>query len=126
MWWQLQRQYTESDKRTCLQQCDSMKQEREKQVEEETREKEEEHQEQHEEEEDQNPYVFEEDKDFSTRVETEGGSIRVLKKFTEKSKLLQGIENFRLAILEARAHTFVSPRHFDSEVVLFNIKGAYI
>ncbi|NP_001237244.1 sucrose-binding protein 2 precursor [Glycine max] len=120
---QQQRQYTESDKRTCLQQCDSMKQEREKQVEEETREKEEEHQEQHEEEEDENPYVFEEDKDFSTRVETEGGSIRVLKKFTEKSKLLQGIENFRLAILEARAHTFVSPRHFDSEVVLFNIKG---
>ena len=89
---------------------------------EESREREEEQQEQHEEQ-DENPYIFEEDKDFETRVETEGGRIRVLKKFTEKSKLLQGIENFRLAILEARAHTFVSPRHFDSEVVFFNIKG---
>ncbi|KAL2598996.1 hypothetical protein AAZV13_10G026700 [Glycine max] len=126
-------QYTEGDKRVCLQRCDRyhrMKQEREKQIQEETREKkeeesrerEEEQQEQHEEQ-DENPYIFEEDKDFETRVETEGGRIRVLKKFTEKSKLLQGIENFRLAILEARAHTFVSPRHFDSEVVFFNIKG---
>ncbi|TKY52645.1 Sucrose-binding protein [Spatholobus suberectus] len=143
------RQYTESDKRICLQRCDTyyrMKQEREKEIEEETcgrkeregkghhhhqheedeetREKEEKEQEEKEEEE-EIPYIFEEH-DFDTSVETKGGRIQVLQKFTDKSKLLQGIENVRLAILEANAHAFVSPRHFDSDVVLFVIKGQAI
>ncbi|CAJ1969345.1 unnamed protein product [Sphenostylis stenocarpa] len=138
-----QPQYTEDDKQTCLQNCDAyhhMKQKREKDKEEKFRKKiahEGYHHKEHEEEEEctekveevdeggeeENPYIFEEDRDFETKVETDDGRIRVLKKFTEKSKLLKGIQNIRLAILEARAHTFVSPRHFDSDVVLFNING---
>lgn len=90
------------------------------------REEEREEEEQKEEgEEEENPYVFEQH-DFDIRAETEGGRIGVLHKFTEKSKLLSGIQNYRLAILEAKAHTFVAPRHFDSDVVLFVIKGTYI
>lgn len=108
-----------------------MKKERERQIEEETRERKEHemeekskhhHHSQEEEEEDENPFVFE-DKDFDTRFDTEDGKIWVLQKFSKKSKLLRGIENFRLSILEARGHTFISPRHFDSEAVLFNVKG---
>ncbi|WVY98626.1 hypothetical protein V8G54_030777 [Vigna mungo] len=140
-----QLQYTEAEKQMCLQSCDmyhGLKHEHEKQVEEKIRkkikdegapqehdeeeesgEKEEEKAEEGGEEEEEYPYIFEEDWDFDTKVETDDGRIRVLKKFTEKSKLLKGIENIRLAILEARAHTFVAPRHFDSDVVLFNIKG---
>ncbi|KAK7393516.1 hypothetical protein VNO78_22074 [Psophocarpus tetragonolobus] len=137
-----QHQYSQSDQQQCLQSCElyhHLKQEREKQIEEETpkkkdhshyhqhqqeeesRERQEEEQEKQEEEDD-NPYIFE-DSDFHTKVQTEGGRIRVLKNFTQNSKLLQGIQNLRLAILEARPHTFVSPRHFDSDVVLFNMMG---
>nr|KYP43321.1 Sucrose-binding protein [Cajanus cajan] len=115
---QQQCEYTEDDKRACVQRCDvyhRTKQEREKQIQEETREKKEREME-------ENPYVFEESS-FDTKVETESGRIRLLQKFTKKSKLLQGIDNFRLAIIEAKARAFMSPLHFDSEVVLFIVKG---
>ncbi|KAL2323528.1 hypothetical protein Fmac_027907 [Flemingia macrophylla] len=120
---QQQSQYTEHDKQTCIQRCDRYhysKQKREKQIQEEG--KEQESQQEGDEKEDENPYVFDESS-FDTKVETDGGRIRLLQKFTEKSKLLQGIENFRLAIVEAKAHTFMPPRHFDSEVVLFIMQG---
>ena len=143
-----QLQYTKADKQICLQSCDmyhGLKHEHEEQTEEKIRKKKkhegttQEHDEEEEsgekeeegeaeeggEEEEEYPYIFEENCDFDTKVETEDGRIRVLKKFTEKSKLLKGIENIRLAILEARAHTFVAPRHFDSDVLLFNIKGIH-
>lgn len=141
-----QLQYTEAEKQECLRSCDEyldLKHKREKQIEEKIRkkkvhecsrqerdeeeessEKEEEEVEEGGEEEEGYPYIYEEDRDFDTKEETEDGRIRVLKKFTDK--LLKGIENIRLAILEARAHTFVAPRHFDSDVVLFNIKGIHI
>ncbi|RDX87349.1 Sucrose-binding protein, partial [Mucuna pruriens] len=111
--------YSESDKQMCVQSCDKYygtKQE------EETRGKKESPTRKEEGQEEENPFVFEHE-DFDTEVETEGGRIRVLHKFTKKSKLLRGIENFRLSILEAKAHTFVSPRHYDSDVVLFVLKG---
>ncbi|RDX87341.1 Sucrose-binding protein, partial [Mucuna pruriens] len=114
-----QQQYSESEKQICVQSCDKFygtKQE------EETRGKKESPTRKEEGQEEENPFVFEHD-DLDTEVETEGGRIRVLHKFTKKSKLLRGIENFRLSILEAKAHTFVSPRHYDSDVVLFVIKG---
>ncbi|XP_061358760.1 sucrose-binding protein-like [Gastrolobium bilobum] len=138
-----QREYSEDDKRICMQMCDKyreMKQKREKQIEEEIRrkkehemeekgnhhhhhsEEEEEEEEEEEKEEKENPYVFE-DNDFDTRVDTEDGRECVLQKFTKKSKFLQGIQNFRLAILEANPRSFVSPRHFDSEAVFVDVKG---
>ncbi|XP_047175148.1 sucrose-binding protein-like [Vigna umbellata] len=141
-----QLQYTEADKQICLQRCDmyiDLKHEHQKQLEEKIQKKkkhegaprehdqeeeggekeEDEEAEEGGEEEEEYPYIFEEDTDFDTKVETDDGRIRVLKKFTEKSKLLKGIANIRLALLEAGALTFVAPRHFDSDVVLFNIKG---
>jgi len=137
-----QQKYSEDDKLICLRSCDEyhgLKHEREKQIEEQIHEHEgssEEHEEEEEssekkeeqveeggEEEEEYPYIFEEDRDFDTKFETEDGRIRLLKKFTEKSELLKGIENIRLTIVEAKPHTFVAPRHFDSDVVLFNIKG---
>ncbi|KAK7243009.1 hypothetical protein RIF29_37792 [Crotalaria pallida] len=132
----LQQQYSKSEKQACMQSCDKyheMKKEREREIEEEIRrrkeremeeekEKQKHHGEEEEEEEEENPFLFEDD-DFETRFETEDGRVRVLDKFTKNSKLLRGIENFRLAILEAKGHTFVAPCHFDSEAVFFVVKG---
>ncbi|XP_054796519.1 vicilin Cor a 11.0101-like [Prosopis cineraria] len=139
-----QQQYSESDERKCLERCDRyhrMKEEREREIEEEVRRRKEhemeetgsddhhrsrteskEEEECEEEEEEGNPFVFG-DEQFERRVETEDGTVRVLQKFTEKSKLLRGIENFRFAVLEAQQHSFVSPCHFDSELVIFTVKG---
>jgi hypothetical protein len=72
--------------------------------------------------EEENPYVFQ-DEHFESRVKTEEGRVQVLENFAKRSKLLSGIENFRLAILEANPHTFISPAHFDAELVLFVAKG---
>jgi hypothetical protein len=108
---QQQRQYDEHDKKICMKECDEyhqMKQEREKEDTDDEKE--------------ENPYVFEY-KDFDTILDTEDGRISILNMFDKKSKLLRNVENYGLAVLEAKAHTFVSPHHFDSEVVFFNIKG---
>ncbi|KAK4731973.1 hypothetical protein R3W88_024961 [Solanum pinnatisectum] len=69
-----------------------------------------------------NPYVFNEEH-FITGIETEHGRIRVLLKFSERSKLLKGIENYRFAILEANPKTFVVPNHWDADAVLFVAQG---
>lgn len=75
-----------------------------------------------EEEEETNPYLFE-DEHFESRVRTEEGTDKILQKFSRRSKLLRGLENYRVAILEANPHTFVAPAHFDAEIVLFVAKG---
>jgi hypothetical protein len=117
---QQQRQYDEHDKRICMKECDEyhqMKEEREKS-------KEDTDDDDDDDKEDENPYVFEY-KDFDTILDTEDGRISILNMFDQKSKLLRNVENYGLAVLEAKAHTFVSPHHFDSEVVFFIIKGMY-
>ncbi|PON55226.1 Bicupin, oxalate decarboxylase/oxidase [Parasponia andersonii] len=68
------------------------------------------------------PYVFEEEH-FETRVRTEEGRVHILRKFTEKSKLLKGIENFRVGFLEANPNAFVAPVHFDADTVFFVASG---
>lgn len=72
-----------------------------------------------------NPYVFEEEH-FITGIKTQHGRVRVLPKFTERSKLHKGIENYRFAILEASPQTFVVPNHWDADAVLFVAQGIYI
>ncbi|XP_075641183.1 LOW QUALITY PROTEIN: vicilin Jug r 6.0101 [Castanea sativa] len=123
-------------KQQCERNCDEYireKKERERQrgegnggVERESYDREEEREEQEEEEEEEeaedNPFLFE-DEDFESRVETDEGSVQVLQRFTKRSKLLRGIENYRVAILEADPLTFISPAHFDAELVLFVAKG---
>ncbi|KAL0458170.1 UNVERIFIED_CONTAM: Vicilin-like antimicrobial peptides 2-2 [Sesamum latifolium] len=68
------------------------------------------------------PYVFE-DQHFITGFRTQHGRMRVLQKFTDRSELLRGIENYRVAILEAEPQTFVVPNHWDAETVIFVAKG---
>lgn len=108
----------EEDERVCQQRCemrwvgeeeegrDGKKKEKKKEKEKE--EGKEEH----------NPYVFEKGH-FDTRAKGEGGSVFLLPKFTERSELLQGIENYRLGLLVANPNTFVSPVHMDADAVFF-------
>lgn len=78
----------------------------------------------HEEEEDNNPYVFE-DQHFTTALKTQHGKVRLLQKFSDLSKLLSGIKNYRLVILEAEPQTFIVPNHWDAEAVIFVAQGTY-
>ncbi|KAL8513632.1 hypothetical protein ACS0TY_012933 [Phlomoides rotata] len=74
-----------------------------------------------------NPYVFE-DEHFFTGMQTQHGRLRILQKFTDRSELLRGIENYRVAILEAQPQTFIVPSKGTVSSVLqesregFNIK----
>ncbi|XP_076949530.1 vicilin Cor a 11.0101-like [Bidens hawaiensis] len=70
-----------------------------------------------------NPYVFEEH-DFTTRLETERGFVKFLKKFTQQSdELFKGIEKYRAAILEAEPLTFIQPNHWDADALVFVANG---
>ncbi|KAF5937395.1 hypothetical protein HYC85_024901 [Camellia sinensis] len=68
------------------------------------------------------PYVLE-DHHFTIETETQRGRVRLLPKFTERSKLLRGIENYRLAILETEPQTFVVPNHWDADGIFFVTRG---
>ena len=71
----------------------------------------------------QSPYVFQ-DEHFDTVVGTEQGRVHVLGKFTQRSKLLKGIENFRIGFLEANPRAFVAPVHLDADAIYFVAKGS--
>lgn len=64
-----------------------------------------------------------EDQHFTTKVETQHGRVKILQNFRERSKLLRGIENYRVAILEADPQTFIVPNHWDAEAIIFVAKG---
>lgn len=68
------------------------------------------------------PYVFD-DQHWTTKLKAEEGRVRVLQKFTKRSKLFKGIENFRVLMFEANPQTFVVPNHWDADVVLFVAQG---
>ncbi|KAI3875874.1 hypothetical protein MKW92_042048 [Papaver armeniacum] len=69
-----------------------------------------------------NPYFFDEES-FNVRFRTQEGYIRVSQRFSKKSKLLQGFDNYRFSFFEANPHTFVVPSHIDAEYVLYVVKG---
>ncbi|XP_042055786.1 vicilin Cor a 11.0101-like [Salvia splendens] len=69
-----------------------------------------------------NPYVFE-DRHFFTGMQTQHGRLRILQQFTERSDLLRGIENYRIAVLEAQPQTFIVPSHLDAEILVFVARG---
>ncbi|KAK4764754.1 hypothetical protein SAY86_025844 [Trapa natans] len=73
-------------------------------------------------EEEQNPYVFQME-DFTTKAQSEHGRMRALPRFTKRSKLLEGIDNFRLVTVEANPQTFVIMNHWDADAVLFVVSG---
>lgn len=68
------------------------------------------------------PYVFD-DQHFTTKIETQHGKVKILQNFKERSNLLRGIENYRVAILEADPQTFIVPNHWDAEAIIFVAKG---
>ncbi|KAL4558752.1 hypothetical protein LXL04_036954 [Taraxacum kok-saghyz] len=69
-----------------------------------------------------NPYVFE-DRHFTTKLESEQGSVRFLQKFTDRSELFQGIGKYRVAILEAQPQTFIIPNHWDADALIYVVNG---
>ncbi|KAK8919098.1 Globulin-1 S allele [Platanthera zijinensis] len=70
-----------------------------------------------------NPYVFGEES-FESRVRSEHGRVRVLKKFSSLSPhFLSRIENYRLGLLEADPLTFIMPTHLDADSVFYVIEG---
>lgn len=71
---------------------------------------------------DENEYVFQE-QHYEQVVESQEGRIRVLKKFTERSNLLKGIENYRLGFIEANPRTFIAPVHVDADTIYFVARG---
>ncbi|XP_062024244.1 vicilin Jug r 6.0101-like [Rosa rugosa] len=127
-----QRGYDEQEKQLCEQRCDDyIKQKRqdEKQRRREGeggtsfyRYDEDQYQGQGQQQQDQNPYLFE-DQDFETQIETDQGRVQILQKFTDKSDLLRGIENFRIGSLVTKPHSFVAPHHHDADCVLFVFQG---
>ncbi|KAF3327556.1 vicilin-like antimicrobial peptides 2-2 [Carex littledalei] len=86
------------------------------------REEQEEEEEEREERGGENPYVFKQE-DFKHKLETEHGNIRVLKNFAKQSKLLLGIANYRLAVVELNPRTFLLPNHWDADDVCYVVKG---
>lgn len=71
-----------------------------------------------------NPYVFEDDH-FTARLKSEYGNVRFLQKFTDRSDLFQGIENYRVAFLEAEPQTFIIPNHWDADALVFVANGIF-
>ncbi|KAK4478107.1 hypothetical protein RD792_017372 [Penstemon davidsonii] len=72
-----------------------------------------------------NPYFFDSQR-FDSKYKTEEGHIKVLERFSKRSELLRGIENYRLAVLEANPNTFVVPHHKDAESVFVVLGGSMV
>ncbi|RWW31633.1 hypothetical protein GW17_00003720 [Ensete ventricosum] len=69
-----------------------------------------------------NPYFFDRDS-FVDQVRTEHGHVRVLQNFVEKSELLLGIANYRIAIVELNPRAFLMPHHLDADAVYYVARG---
>ena len=69
-----------------------------------------------------NPFFFDEDS-FRTALRAQEGNLRVLERFLDRSNFLRGIENFRLAVLEANPNSALIPTHSDTEQILFVVAG---
>lgn len=56
-------------------------------------------------------------------MRTEAGQIKILERFSKKSELLRGIDDYRVTMLEADPNTFALPNHFDADTVIFVVGG---
>lgn len=61
------------------------------------------------------PYTFGEER-LKERVRTEDGRVRVTPRFGPLSELFRGIDNYRVALLEANPNSLVDPNHYDAVV----------
>ncbi|CAN4091293.1 unnamed protein product [Withania somnifera] len=73
-------------------------------------------------EEENNPYLFKSQR-FMSGYRSRHGDFRFLEKFTQRSELLQGIEKFRVGVLEFEPQSFMMPHHCDGEAIFFVVRG---
>lgn len=73
---------------------------------------------------DDNPYAFEE-QHFTTLIESQHGSLRILQKFLDHSKLLSGINSFRFGFLEVGPHALLVPSHLDANLLNVVLRGVF-
>ncbi|RCV41579.1 hypothetical protein SETIT_9G148000v2 [Setaria italica] len=85
-------------------------------------EREREREQEQEQEQSRRPYVFDR-RSFRRVVRSEQGSVRALRPFHEASKLLRGIRNYRVAILEANPRSFIVPSHTDAHSIGYVAQG---
>jgi hypothetical protein len=74
---------------------------------------------------DRRPYVFDR-RSFRRVVRSEQGSLRVLRPFDEVSRLLRGIRDYRVAVLEANPRSFVVPSHTDAHCICYVVEGTSV
>ncbi|KAL6637175.1 hypothetical protein ACP70R_024747 [Stipagrostis hirtigluma subsp. patula] len=68
------------------------------------------------------PYVFGR-RSFRRVVRSEQGSLWALRRFDEASKLLRGIRDYRVAVLEANPRSFLVPSHTDTHAICYVAQG---
>ncbi|XP_062213333.1 globulin-1 S allele-like [Phragmites australis] len=68
------------------------------------------------------PYVFDR-RSFRRIVRSEQGSVKALPPFHEASKLLRGIRNYRVVVLEANPRSFIVPSHTDAHCICYVAQG---
>ncbi|XP_065019020.1 vicilin Cor a 11.0101-like [Musa acuminata AAA Group] len=69
-----------------------------------------------------NPYYFGR-RSYQQWSRTEHGRLEVLERFARRSDHLLGVDNYRLAVLEAEPQTFIMPCHWDAEQVVYVMQG---
>jgi hypothetical protein len=74
---------------------------------------------------DRRSYVFDRCS-FCRVVRSEQGSLRVLQPFDEVSRLLRGIQDYRVAVLEANPRSFVVPSHTDAHCICYVAEGTSV
>lgn len=70
-----------------------------------------------------NPFYFSKE-NFSTPLSTKEGKLSILQRFSENTlHPLRGIQNYRIALLEANPNTVLIPHHYDAETLVFVVEG---
>lgn len=69
-----------------------------------------------------NPFYFHAQR-FQSAYRSEEGHVKYLERFTERTDLLRGIEDYRVVILDANPNTFMLPHHKDADCVLVVTSG---
>ncbi|XP_047088209.1 63 kDa globulin-like protein [Lolium rigidum] len=68
------------------------------------------------------PYVFG-PRSFRSIVRSDQGFIEALRPFNEESRLLRGIKNYRVAIMEVNPRSFVEPGYTDADGIGYVAQG---
>ncbi|KAM0943545.1 putative rmlC-like cupin domain superfamily, rmlC-like jelly roll protein [Dioscorea sansibarensis] len=67
-------------------------------------------------------YVFRKER-FVDWLRTEHGYVKVLPNFYQLSRLLLGVSNYRVSVIDLKPRAFLKPRHLDAEEILFVANG---